>query len=40
MYYHGGELPGFNSFIGHDPVDDVTLVVWTNLTLSPDGRTA
>ncbi|MFJ7589794.1 serine hydrolase domain-containing protein [Streptomyces sp. NPDC097617] len=39
MYYHGGELPGFNSFIGHDPVNDVTLVVWTNLTLSPDGRT-
>lgn len=39
MYYHGGELPGFNSFIGHDPDNDVTLVMWTNLTLSPDGRT-
>ncbi|MGW5852686.1 serine hydrolase domain-containing protein [Streptomyces sp. NPDC055254] len=39
MYYHGGELPGFNSFIGHDPDSDVTLVIWTNLTLSPDGRT-
>ncbi|MFE2854814.1 serine hydrolase domain-containing protein [Streptomyces lavendulae] len=39
MYYHGGELPGFNSFIGHDPDNDVTLVIWTNLTLSPDGRT-
>ncbi len=39
MYYHGGELPGFNSFIGHDPDNDVTLVVWTNLTVSPDGRT-
>lgn len=39
MYYHGGELPGFNSFIGHDPDADVTLVIWTNLTLSPDGRT-
>ncbi|MEU3061650.1 serine hydrolase domain-containing protein [Streptomyces subrutilus] len=38
MYYHGGELPGFNSFIGHDPDSDVTLVVWTNLTVSPDGR--
>ncbi|NBM15834.1 serine hydrolase [Streptomyces sp. GC420] len=38
MYYHGGELPGFNSFIGHDPDNDVTLVVWTNLTVSPDGR--
>ncbi|GGW41120.1 hypothetical protein GCM10010503_16610 [Streptomyces lucensis JCM 4490] len=39
MYYHGGELPGYNSFIGHDPDNDVTLVIWTNLTLSPDGRT-
>lgn len=39
MYYHGGELPGFNSFIGHDLENDVTLVIWTNLTLSPDGRT-
>jgi CubicO group peptidase (beta-lactamase class C family) len=39
MYYHGGELPGFNSFIGYDPDNEVTLVIWTNLTLSPDGRT-
>ncbi len=39
MYYHGGELPGFNSFMGHDPENDVTLVIWTNLTLSPDGKT-
>jgi D-alanyl-D-alanine carboxypeptidase len=39
MYYHGGELPGFNSFMGYDPVNDVTLVIWTNLTLSPEGKT-
>ncbi|MET9338519.1 serine hydrolase [Nonomuraea sp. NPDC003804] len=39
MYYHGGELPGFNSFIGHDTDNEVTLVIWTNLTLSPGGRT-
>ena len=39
MYYHGGELPGFNSFMGHDPDNDVTLVIWTNLTLSPDNQT-
>ncbi|HUR01770.1 MAG TPA: serine hydrolase domain-containing protein [Nonomuraea sp.] len=38
MYYHGGELPGFNSFIGHDPDNEVTLVIWTNLTLSPHGK--
>lgn len=39
MFYHGGELPGFNSFIGYDPDNDVTLVIWTNLTLSPEGKT-
>ncbi|MEV7581401.1 serine hydrolase domain-containing protein [Streptomyces erythrochromogenes] len=39
MYFHGGELPGFNSFVGHDPDNDVTLVVWTNLPVAPDGRT-
>lgn len=39
MYYHGGELPGFNSFIGYDPENDVSLVIWTDLTLAPDGRT-
>lgn len=39
MYYHGGELPGFNSFMGYDADNDVTLVIWANLTLSPDGRT-
>ncbi|MGW4098292.1 serine hydrolase domain-containing protein [Mycobacterium sp. NPDC004974] len=39
MYYHGGEMPGFNSFIGVDPDNDVTLAIWTNLTLSPEGKT-
>lgn len=39
MYYHGGELPGFNSFMGYDPENSVSLVIWTNLTLSPDSRT-
>jgi CubicO group peptidase (beta-lactamase class C family) len=38
VYFHGGEMPGFNSFMGYDPVNDVTLVVWTNLTLSLDGQ--
>lgn len=37
MYFHGGELPGFNSFIGYDPANQVTLVISTNLTLSLDG---
>lgn len=39
MFYHGGELPGFNSFMGYDPDNDVALVIWTNLTLSPEGQT-
>lgn len=39
MFYHGGELPGFNSFIGHDSGNDVTLVIWTDLTLSPEAAT-
>jgi D-alanyl-D-alanine carboxypeptidase len=36
MYFHGGETPGFNSFIGYDSTNEVTLVVWTNLTVSLD----
>ncbi|MDV3126414.1 beta-lactamase family protein [Mycobacterium sp. 21AC1] len=39
MYYHGGELPGFNSFMGYDPDNEVALAIWTNLTLSPEGKT-
>src|SRR5262249_17222459 len=38
LYFHGGEMPGYNSFMGYDPVNDVTLIVWTNLTISLDGR--
>jgi D-alanyl-D-alanine carboxypeptidase len=38
IYFHGGEIPGYNSFIGYDPINDVTLIVWTNLTLSLDGQ--
>ena len=37
LYFHGGETPGFNSFMGYDRVNQVTLVVWTNLTVSLDG---
>lgn len=38
IYYHGGEMPGYQSFMGYDPENDVTLVIWTNLTLALDGR--
>jgi D-alanyl-D-alanine carboxypeptidase len=38
IYFHGGETPGYNSFIGYDLTNHVTLVVWTNLTVSPDEK--
>ena len=38
VYFHGGEMPGYNSFMGYDPVNDVTLIIWTSLTLSLDGQ--
>jgi D-alanyl-D-alanine carboxypeptidase len=37
IYYHEGEMPGYQSFMGYDPANDVTLVIWTNLTLALDG---
>ena len=30
-------MPGYNSFMGYDPINSVTLIIWTNLTLSLDG---
>src|SRR5256885_468075 len=38
VHFHGGEMPGFNSFMGYDPASKMTLVVWTNLTVSLDGK--
>ena len=37
IYFHCGEMPGYNSFMGYDPTNRLTLVVWSNLTVSPDG---
>ena len=31
LYGHTGELPGFNTFMGYDPVNKVTVIVWVNL---------
>ena len=36
MRFHGGETPGYNSFMGTDATNKMTLVVWTNLTVSLD----
>ena len=38
MYFHGGQLPGYNSFTCYDPVNDVTQVIWTSLTVALDGK--
>ncbi|CAN5264555.1 serine hydrolase domain-containing protein [soil metagenome] len=38
LFGHTGELPGFNTFMGSDPVNKVTLIVWTNLAPAADGR--
>ncbi|MGB7235414.1 MAG: serine hydrolase domain-containing protein [Rhodococcus sp. (in: high G+C Gram-positive bacteria)] len=37
MYGHIGEMPGYNSFMGYDPVNDVTIVVWGTLAPTPEG---
>ncbi|MGH7785321.1 MAG: serine hydrolase domain-containing protein [Candidatus Binatia bacterium] len=37
IWFHNGELPGYNTFAGYDPVNRVTLVVWTSLPVSVDG---
>ena len=34
-YLHGGETVGYNSEAVYDPDNKMTLVVWTNLTISP-----
>jgi D-alanyl-D-alanine carboxypeptidase len=36
--FHGGETPGYNSKISYDPTNQLTLIVWTNLTVSLDGQ--
>ena len=38
LYGHTGELPGYNTFMGHDPVNGVTLIVWTNLAPTVDNH--
>jgi D-alanyl-D-alanine carboxypeptidase len=38
LYGHTGELPGYNSVVGHDPERKITIVVWSSLNAAPDGR--
>ena len=38
MLGHTGALPGFQAFMGHDPQRHLTVVVLTNLQVSPSGQ--
>lgn len=38
LYGHSGELPGFNSFMGYDPVTDTTIVTWATPAPTTDGQ--
>lgn len=38
MLGHDGTLPGYQSFMGHDPDGDQTLIIATNLSGAPDGK--
>jgi D-alanyl-D-alanine carboxypeptidase len=35
---HNGAIPGFQSYLGYDPVHHLTIVVLTNLYLTADGK--
>lgn len=35
---HGGQTPGYNTEAVHDPTNDMTLVVWGNLTQALDNQ--
>ena len=35
---HGGQTPGWNTEAAYDPTNDMTLVVWGNLTMSLDNK--
>ena len=38
--YHGGETAGYNSYMGVDAANGVTIVVWTNLAVGLDNKAA
>jgi len=38
MLGHDGSLPGYQSFMGHDPKTGTTLIVWTNVQETPSGE--
>ncbi|MGV3654655.1 MAG: serine hydrolase domain-containing protein [Noviherbaspirillum sp.] len=38
FFGHTGSLPGYNTYMGYDPITKTTIVVWTTLDAAPDGR--
>ncbi|WP_155368952.1 serine hydrolase domain-containing protein [Catellatospora vulcania] len=38
LYGHDGQIPGYNSFMAHDPVRKDTVIVLTSLFAAPDGK--
>ncbi|WP_410876037.1 serine hydrolase domain-containing protein [Nocardia sp. A7] len=38
LFGHDGQMPGFMTFMGHDPASDLTIVVATNLATVPSGE--
>jgi D-alanyl-D-alanine carboxypeptidase len=38
LFIMGASPAALEPFMSHDPVNDVTLVIWTSLTLSLDGK--
>ena len=38
MFGFIGDIPGYNSFMGHDPDRDITAIAWASLSNAPDGR--
>ncbi|MRH89390.1 serine hydrolase [Nocardia sp. SYP-A9097] len=38
LFGHDGQIPGFMTFMGHDPDSDLTIVVATNLATVPAGE--
>ncbi|WP_254773669.1 serine hydrolase [Microbacterium sp. cf046] len=37
FYEHGGLINGYNTYSGYDPLNEVTVVVWTNLSTAANG---
>lgn len=40
LYGHTGEIPGYGTFMGHDPANKVTLIVWANLETNLEAGSA